>query len=112
MLAYREPINPDMYIDRDKENVFAMTSFKVSGLFQLWHEKTNNVDVHHKKARISLGKGGSRGGDRGSRPPENKKNGVSKQYWPESPENHKATKPAFIGPPAKRHLNCVSLAGR
>ena len=31
---------------------------------------------------------------------------------PDPLKNHKATKPAFIGPPAKRHLNGVSLAGR
>ena len=32
MVANMEVINPDMYTDRHKENVYAMTSFKVSSV--------------------------------------------------------------------------------
>ena len=58
--------------------------------------------------------GGSRGGwgDRVSGPPKKHKNlGFLSNTGPDPLKNHKATKPAFnIGPPAKRHLNGVSLA--
>ena len=50
--------------------------------------------------RIQRGGGGTEGPD----PPENsQKNRVSKQYWSRSPDNHKATKPAFnVGPLSTR----------
>ena len=57
--------------------------------------------------------GGSRGGYMGSAPPplptdKMKKNRVSLQYWSGSPENHKATKPAFnIGPSSDRYRNAI-----
>ena len=42
---------------------------------------------------------------------------VSKQYWSESPEKSQSYQASIqcltiIGPPAKRHLNGVLLAGR
>ena len=58
---------------------------------------------------------GSRGGDRGSRP--NHKNiGFLSNISPDPLQNHKSLQAsiqcwATIGPPAKRHLNGVSLAG-
>ena len=64
---------------------------------------------------------GSRGGDRGSGPPpppgKLQKYRVPLQYWSgsfEKSQSYQASIPcwAIIGPPAKRHLNGVSLAGR
>ena len=59
------------------------------------------------------------GGGRGSVPPlKNHKNiGFLSNTGTDPLKNHKATKPAFnVGqssaPPAKRHLNGISLAGR
>ena len=58
------------------------------------------------------------GGDRGSRPclKNQKKYRVSKQYWSLSPEKSQSYQASIqcwanIGPPAKHHLNGVSLAG-
>ena len=51
-------------------------------------------------------------------PLKNHKNiGFSQQYWSESPEKSQSYKAsiqcwAIMGPPAKRHLNDVSLVGR
>ena len=58
---------------------------------------------------------GGGGGGRGSRPPEKSQNiGFLSKTGLNPLENHKATIQcwAIIGPPAKRHLNGVSLAGR
>ena len=64
----------------------------------------------------------SRGGDRGSGPPpppekKSKSYRVSSQYWSEFPGKSQSYQASFqcwtiIGPPAKRHLNGVSLTGR
>ena len=57
-------------------------------------------------------------GDRGPPPLEkSQKNRVSKQYWSRSPEKSQSYQAsiqcwAIIGPPAKRYLNGVSLAGQ
>ena len=62
--------------------------------------------------------GGSRWGTGGPDPLKNLNNIVFFSTVPDPLKNHKATKPAFnvgraiIGPPAKRHLNGVSLKGR
>ena len=58
------------------------------------------------KHRSLVVMGGSRGGDRGSDPPEkSQKIRVSKQYWPRSPEKSQSYQAsiqcwAIIGPPA------------
>ena len=61
----------------------------------------------------------SRGGAGGLDPPpplKNHKKGFFSNTGPNPLKNHKATKPvlnpAIIGPPGKRHLNGVSLAGQ
>ena len=65
--------------------------------------------------------GGSRGGDRGSGPPPPEKSQKytrdSCQYLFRSPEKSHSYQAsiqhlAIIGPPAKCHLNGISLAGR
>ena len=62
--------------------------------------------------------GGAGGPDSPPPPLKNKKRyRLSKQYWAGSPEKSQSYKAsiqcwAAIGPPAKRHLNGVSLAGR
>ena len=58
-----------------------------------------------------------RGGGAGGLDPPPLKNYKIKQYWSRSPEKSQSCQAsiqcwAIIGPPAKRHLNGVSLAGR
>ena len=44
-------------------------------------------------------------------PEKSQKYRVSLQYWSGSPENHKATKPAFnVGPSSARQQNAISMA--
>ena len=64
--------------------------------------------------RIQRGTGGP---DPPPPPEKSQKSRVSKQYWSRSPEKSQSYQAsiqcwAIIGPPAKRHLNGVSLAGR
>ena len=61
------------------------------------------------QARIQRGGGGARDPDA----LESYKNlGFHSNTDPDPLENHKATKPAIIGPPAKRHLNGAALTDR
>ena len=59
-------------------------------------------------ARLSMGR--FRGGTGGLDPLKDSKNiGFLSNTGPDPLKNHKATKPAFIGMPAKRHFNVVIL---
>ena len=76
------------------------------------------INEWHNHVRIQRGGGGGGGGTGGPYPPEkSQKYRVSKQYWSGSPDklqSYQATNQSWtiIGPPAKRHLNGVLLAGR
>ena len=65
-------------------------------------------------AWIQWGGGGGVGGPDPPPPPKKpQKYRVSQQHWSGSPEKSQSLQYwAIIGPPAKRHLNVVSLAGR
>ena len=55
--------------------------------------------------------GGFRGGTGDQNPEKSQKYRVSKKYWSGSPENHKATKPAFnFWPLSARQLSAIQMA--
>ena len=60
---------------------------------------------------IQRGGGGGGGGSRPPSPEKSQKLRVYLQYWSRSPENHKATKPAFnLGPLSARQRNNILMA--
>ena len=70
------------------------------------------MDLYKQHARIQMGEGA---GDPTAIKPQ--KYRISRQYWSGCPEKSQSYQTSFqcwaiIGPPAKRHLNGVSLAGR